>query len=206
MKLYDWKDSYNSRKILAVAFETDQRLELCPMDLMGKKEHKTDEHMKRNPNGKVPVLEHNGQYLWESNAILLYVASLDPKSRLLPTQPMERAQVERWLLWQNAHLSLAIGKISYEKVWKAKFGGGPADPAAIEAAMPEVDRFLGVLNTALAGKNFVEGSLSVADFALATSIGLARELEISLTNFADINRWYHSIAERPSWKNAQKWD
>ena len=146
MKLYDWPNSYNSKKIRAVAFETDTRLELVPVD-MTKGEHKTPQFLAKNPNGKVPVLEDGSFTVWESNAIICYLAAQDSSRRLLPQDPKRRSQVDRWMFWQTAHLSPSIGKISYERLWKARMGQGASDESVVAQAMPEVERYLGVLDS-----------------------------------------------------------
>ena len=202
MILYDWKNSYNSRKIRAVAFECDQNIDAQSIDIMAG-ETRTPKYLAMNPNGKVPVLKDEDFCLWESNAIMCYVASKNASSKLLPTNPSERARVDQWLFWQTAHLSPSIGKISFEKIWKAKLGMGQEDPKAIEAAMPEVERYLKVLDGELAKNEWVVGkNLSVVDFACAAAFMMRREINLDLANYSNISRWLDKVESRPSWKNA----
>jgi glutathione S-transferase len=59
----------------------------------------TPEYLAMNPNGLVPVIEDDGFVLYESNAIVRYLAARDPGSRLWPTDLRERADPDRWLDW-----------------------------------------------------------------------------------------------------------
>lgn len=202
MKLFDWVNSYNSRKILAIAFETDQKITCVPVNLQAE-EHKTPEYLAKNPNGKVPLLVDDNFNLWESNAIACYVASKDPSHKLLPTNPQQRAAVDQWLFWQTAHLAPSLGKIGYERIWKKRLGLGEADESAVQAAMTEVNRFLGVLDSRLQTHQWVAGDLSVADFCLAASFITRADLKLDMTPWVNIKNWLAKVESRPSWQQAQ---
>src|SRR5690349_8976323 len=109
MKLYDMPGNTNSWKIRAVARECDLKLETVPVDAL-KNEHKTPEFLKINPNGKLPAFVDGDFKLFESNAILCYVAA-KAGSDLLPKDAKGRALVDQWLFWQSAHLSQGFVKI-----------------------------------------------------------------------------------------------
>jgi glutathione S-transferase len=203
MELYDWANSYNSRKILAVAFETDQSVK-CHAINMQTGENKSPEYLAKNPNGKVPLLADGNFNLWESNAIACYIASKDPTRRLLPSDPQQRAHVDQWLFWQTAHLSPAIGKIGFERIWKKRLGQGDADESIIQAAMPEVNRFVGVLDQWLATHEFVAGNLSVADFCLAAAFSMRNEIQLEMNKWPNVTAWLARIESRPSWQSAPK--
>ena len=201
MKLHDWQNSYNSRKIRAVAFESDINIEPVANDI--KVQAKTPEFLAMNPNGKVPVLQDGAFTLWESNAILCYVASKDPARRLLPADPTQRAKIDQWLFWQTSALSPSIGKISYERIWKAKLGLGTSDEAAVQEAMPEVNRFLSVLDGQLSRSQWVAGNdLTVADFACFAAFTQRSDMHLELGAYPNISKWLEKIESRPSWKNS----
>lgn len=203
LKLYDWTNSYNSRKILAVAFETDQRVECHPVNMQAG-EHKRPEYIAKNPNGKVPLLSDGGFHLWESNAIACYLAAKDPSRRLLPTDPQQRAVIDQWMFWQTAHLSTSLGKIGYERIWKKRLGHGEPDESVVEAAMPEVNRFMGVLDQWLATHEWIAGNLSVADFCVATTFAMRNEMQFDLKTWPNVMAWVARIESRPSWQQALK--
>ena len=74
MRMYTFASSPNCWKVLAVARELSLPVETIPVDLF-KGEARTSAFLAKNPNGRVPVLEEDGFVLWESNAILAYLAS-----------------------------------------------------------------------------------------------------------------------------------
>ena len=203
MILYDWNNSYNARKIGAIAFETDQALTCKTVDMKAG-EHKTPAFLKMNPNGKVPVLVDGNFQLWESNAIACYIASKDPSRRLLPAGAEQRANIDKWLYWQTAHLSPAIGKISYERYWKKYMGLGECDESVVTASMPDVNKFLGVLDSQLATHQWVAGDLSVADFVLAAAVMFVDTIQLDISQWKNVTAWYARVEARPSWNNGTK--
>lgn len=204
MKLYDWPNSYNSRKIRAIAFECDLPIETVVMN-MAAGDHKKADFLEKNPNGKVPLLEDGNFCLWESNAICCYIAGKDPARKLLPTEPQQRANVDKWMFWQSIHLAPSLGKIAFERIWKQRFNLGEPDESAVVAAMPDVERFMTVLDTSLATKQYLAGDLSVADFIVAATFISRQDLRLDITPYPHVVRWLDQIENRPSWKNTATW-
>jgi glutathione S-transferase len=86
------------------------------------------EYAKLNPNKKMPTLEDEGFVLWESNAILFYIAGKHPEKRLWPSDLKGQADVVRWFAWENAHWDAeSVGMVSFEKGSKVVMGLGAAD-------------------------------------------------------------------------------
>src|SRR5579859_5265886 len=129
MKLYFHPPSGNSRRVLLVATHLDVPLERVVVDLT-KGEQREAPHLHRNPNGRVPVLDHDGFVLWESRAIMQYLAESTPGQTLLPADPRGRAEVNRWMYWCAAHMSPANTVLVFENFVKARLGQTP-DPAEI---------------------------------------------------------------------------
>ncbi len=102
MKLHVAPPSPRAFKVLAVARHLGLDFELCPVDLLNGGNLRP-EFVALNPNRKMPVLEDDGFVLWESDAIIQYLASKKPEAGLFPTDPRGRADVSRWQFWQNAH-------------------------------------------------------------------------------------------------------
>ena len=89
-----------------------------------------------NPNTKVPVLVDGDFVLWESRAIIAYLASGTP---LYPSDPKRRAIIDQWMYWGAIHLGPALQAVSFQRFMKARFGMGAPDEAAI-APQREGDR------------------------------------------------------------------
>jgi len=104
MRLYFHPLSSNSRRVTMTAQQLGLELDLIVIDLL-KSEHSDPEFLKFNPNGKVPLLEDGGFYLWESHAIMQYLADRCPGQDLYPREVRARADVNRWLFWSAYHFT-----------------------------------------------------------------------------------------------------
>jgi glutathione S-transferase len=203
MKLYCLPQNANTRKIRAVANEVDLRLDLETIDLRSG-QGQSPEFLKINPNGKIPALTDGDFKLFESNAIITYLAAKAGRKDLLPTEPQARAHVDQWLHWQNAHLSTAIGKIAMERYYKPLFNMGAADPVKVEEGLKDADRFLTVLDGWLATRDYVCNTLTVADFSLAGTLSIRRDISLDIGKYAHLNKWLTRIETRPAWVHAQE--
>jgi glutathione S-transferase len=197
MKMYAFASSPNCWKVLAVARELSLPVETIQIDLF-KGEAKSPEFLAKNPNGRVPVLEEDGFVLWESNAILAYLASRQPIPSLLPVEPRERAEVDRWLYWESTNLSPAVWKVGFEKIVKPMMKQSP-DAALIAAGTADFASAARVMDDALTGKDYVTGKLSVADFAIGPFISLATgACELDITPYGNLSAWRDRMNARES--------
>jgi glutathione S-transferase len=199
MKMYAFASSPNCWKVFAVARELSIRIETVPIDLFNG-EAKSPAFLAKNPNGGVPVLEDDGFVLWESNAILAYLASQQPIPSLLPMKPRERAEVDRWLYWECTNLSPAVWKVGVEKIVKPMTNRAP-DPALIAAGTADFASAARVLDDALTGKDYVAGKLSIADFAIGPFVSLATgACELDITPYRKLSAWRDRMNARESVK------
>lgn len=198
VKLYDFPFSPNCRKVRAVAYELGIAFDHEHVDLLTGAQ-RTPAFLARNPNGRVPVLEDGDLVLWESTAIIRYLAAGTP---LAPTEPRLAAEVDRWISWQLAHLAPAMSKVAFENIVKRLTRRGEPDAARIAEGTAEFDRLTEVLDGALADRAFVAGPLSLADFALAAHYSLASAARLDLTRHRRVEVWLERIAARDSMKRA----
>ncbi|MGE3301577.1 MAG: glutathione S-transferase family protein [Hyphomonadaceae bacterium] len=201
MKLYNANLSPNALRVRAVLFELGLEAEIIDVDLRTG-ENKADAFLALNPNAKVPVLDDDGFVLWESRAINGYLASKRPERGLYPAEPKARAVVDQWSYWQAIHLGPAMQRVAFERYMKGRFGRGGPDEAVVKTEMANVTQFLGVLDGALAGKEWVAGALSIADFAIATTFQYRAQADISLAATPQVERWIAQLEARPSWQKA----
>ena len=142
--------------------------------------------------------------LWESHG--RSTPTWRPNSReatFYPGQLERRAVVDQWSYWQAVHLGPAMQKVTFERVQKKQFGRGEPDQAAIDAEMPNVNQFLDVFETGLNdGREWIAGSLSIADFALATTFRLRKAAEMPLQSRPMVEAWMQRMEQRPSWQKA----
>lgn len=197
MKLYQFALSPNCQKVVAVAHEVGVPLTSVHVDLF-KGQGKTPEMLAKNPNGRLPILEDDDFVLWESNAMLGYVASKADRSDLAPTAPRDRADVDRWLAWSNAHFAPAIRRVAFERIVKKLAGLGAPDEAAVKVGMEEFATVAAVLDRCLTGKDFLCGRLTIADFANVTYAAVCESAGLALAPYRNVERWLARMLERDS--------
>ncbi|MCE9626169.1 MAG: glutathione S-transferase family protein [Deltaproteobacteria bacterium] len=201
MKLYWLPLSPNNYTVTAVADYLELPLEKIAVDVM-KGEQKTPEFLKMNPNGKCPTLADGDFYLWESNAILMYLCGKKAGGTdLWPADERTRIDISRWLIWQQAHWMRGCGTLLWERLVKTFFGGGTPNPEKEKEGEEAVRFHAGVLNQVLEGKNYlVNNQLTIADFAVAAPLPMAKAARLPLEDFPNIARWYQQIASLEAWR------
>lgn len=203
MKLYLFPPS--SRALAAVALKNYLGLE-CDLEQidLGRGDQLSPEYLALNPNRKMPTLEDDGFVLWESNAILFYMAAKRPDCGLWPSDSNDQADVVRWLTWESAHWDAeSCGMVAYEKVSKAVLGRGAPDPAFIERGGQNFSRFAAVLDGSLKGKTWLLGErLTIADFSIGALVPTAERLGLPVGEFPEIIRWYKALVTLPGWGEA----
>ena len=132
---------------------------------------KSPEFLSLNPNNKIPaIIDPNGPEgplgLFESGAILLYLA--EKSGKFLGSNAAEKAIITQWLMFQMGGLGPMFGQLGFFY----KFAGSEIeDPRPRERYINEAIRLLTVLDGALAGKDWIAGTYSIADIALAPWLG-----------------------------------
>jgi glutathione S-transferase len=180
-------------------------------------DHLKPDLCKLNPNKRQPVLEERGWVLWESNAILFFLATKAANSGLWPDALRDQADVMRWLSWESSHWDPAWDILITERVKKQIFvtrdsgrrtegaTGGPQspDPERLAEGTRYVHELSEVLNSHLENRSWLVGDKpTIADFALASWIPSARLAGVSLDDFKAVAHWYAVIASLPGWRDA----
>ena len=199
MKLYQFPLSPNCQKVLALAYEVNVPLELATVEVF-KGEARTPAMLAKNPNGKLPILEDGDFVLWESTAMLAYIADKGGRADLAPTTPRERAEVDRWTSWQNIHFGPAIRKVAFERIVKKLAGLGAPDEAVVKAGIEEFAVMARVFEESLGTKEYVCGRLTIADFALAPYTALTATCGLDLGAYPKASAWLERMLARESVK------
>jgi glutathione S-transferase len=198
MKLH-YAEVLTPRKACAVARYLNAPVEFVHVDL-GKGQHRTPAFLALNPNGKVPVLDTGRGTLWESNAIMCFLARR-AGSDLWPDDDRQ-IEVLRWLSWDSEHFTRHAGTLYFEHLVKPAFGLGDPDPAAVEEATGFFRRFAAVLDDHLRGRTCLVGDgLTVADFAIAVTLPYAEAAHIPAAEFPEIQRWHGRLMALPAWRD-----
>jgi glutathione S-transferase len=155
----------------------------------------TPEFAKLNPNRLVPVIDDNGFVLWESHAIVRYLAAEYGMGTLAPAERRQRALANQWMEWANSTI--------YPDVILTCFLGlirTPAkdrDVAAIEAAARRAGEKLNILDAHLAGRSYILGELlTAADIANGALMYRYFNLDISRPQLANVEAWYQRLTQR----------
>jgi glutathione S-transferase len=178
LRLYTFTITPNNRKVEAFVRHFDLDVEIHHVSFKDE-ETKQPEYLAINPMGRVPALTDGDFKLWESNAILTYLAAKFPATNALPADARGRADVDRWLHWQSCHLMHAIGALK----------------SADEKDFSTVTPLLKILDQQLKGRDYVLGKLTVVDFALAPYLmtKLGRQLDYSET--PNLAAWRERMAK-----------
>ena len=148
----------NSMKPLYVLEELGVDFEFCFVNLMTGA-NRTDEFRNMTPAGKVPVLEHDGEFLFESGPICRYVSSVE-KSPLYPADKLQRARVDQWMTFFTCHPGRWLTSLYFEKIIKPAAGLGETNEANCEEAARFAHLQLGIVdkwleNTGVAGQRCI---------------------------------------------------
>ena len=204
MKLYRHPFSSCSRRALLTVLELGiaSRVELVTIELE-KGAQRAPSYLKLNPNGKVPVLEHDGLVLWESHAIMQYLADVTPGQTLLPADPRGRADVTRWMFWNAHHFTAGVSTLNREHMVKKLMGRGDPDPVEVERGEGLVKTFGAVLDAHLEGKQWIcADRLTLADLSIAAELASIERAKLPVGDFANLRAWFSRVSSRDSWRIA----
>ncbi len=193
MKVLGRADSANVQKVLWCCAELDLNCER--EDIGGRFGRNQDpDYLALNPNGLVPTLVEDDFVLWESNTIIRYLAAC--AGRLIPADLRGRAEVERWMDWQQTvvlppHIPLFVGLVRTPPQYR--------DWKKIQAGRDRTAAAFGILDQVLAERPWVAGeAFSVADIALGPFIYRWFEMDIEREDLPHLERCYNQLRERPA--------
>ena len=201
--LYDVKESPHARKVRLLAAELGIPLHRVPCDpRIG--ETRTADFLAKNPNGKIPTLEDDGFVLWESAAIMKYLAAKRPQSGLDGKDERTKALIDQWLFWWASGPEAAIDSLAWELLIKPmvlKQAGN--DPSIVADAYARIDRYLPVLDTQLEGRDYIVGPLSIVDFAIGPRLDRSPALlKFDIVPYKNIGTWLARLRAKPYWQDA----
>lgn len=185
--LYDMPESPHARKVRLLAAELGIPLNCVRCDPRTG-ETRSPDYLAKNPNGKVPTLVEDDFVLWESPAILKYLATKHPERKLAGSDAKQAARIDQWLFWWGCGAEAAIDALAWELLIKPKVLNLPGnDPGIIADAYARINRFLPVLDKQLADREFIIGPLSIADFAIGRASTARRNCSNSTSRLIGIS-------------------
>ncbi len=202
MRLHVFPPSPRATKVIALANHLGLDCEIRIVDQFKGEQH-TPGFAALNPNERMPVLEDDGFVLWESNAILQYLAAKKPGSGLWPSDARAQADILRWHSWDAADWFPTCGILTFERLVKKLTGQGDPNPAEVARGEAQFHKHAKVLNGYLKNQKWLVGSdLTIADFAVGATMALAVPAQYPVADYPEITRWYNAIAALPAWQKA----
>jgi glutathione S-transferase len=165
------------------------------------KKPRTAAFLKRSPFGRLPALvEHRpgGELaIFESPAILLFLAERFPKSSLGFSDITARGEAYAWLSYISSGLAEQLWTVIHEsKVYESD----EESPRSLERARSELERHLEVLDKHLARRAFLAGDYSAADTLATPLLDLLELSDLDLDAYPRVRAWRERLRERPSYK------
>jgi len=195
--LYTWSTP-NGRKAAIALEEMELPYNVHTINI-GKDEQFQPHFLKISPNNRIPAMidQDNGQSVFESGAILIYLAEKTGKF-YASSGPAKWSTLE-WLMWQMGGQGPMFGQAHHF----LKFNPGKA-PYAEERYHNETKRLYGVLDRRLADVEYVAGDYSIADMAIFPWCARFEWQQVNLSEYKNVTRWYNEIADRPAVQRGYK--
>jgi glutathione S-transferase len=166
------------------AMHLGAKVDLVVVDL-AKGEQRAPSFLLKNPNGKVPVLDDDGFVLWESHAIMQYLADKTPGQTVYPAEIRARADVNRWLFWSAYHFTPSVSIL----------------PAAVRRGEQLVTDNARILDDHLVGKKWItEERVTLADIAIATPLMVIEKAKLPVNGFANVMKWLRRVEGLEAWR------
>lgn len=151
-----------------------------------------------NPNRLVPTIDDDGVVLWESNAIVRYLAAKHAPGVLIPTDPANRGRCEMWMEWQQTTLNPGLSPVFVGLVRTAP---EKRDNRAIRDGEAMLLPPLAMLDRHLTRRDYVLGErFTVADIPVGASVHRWYALPIAHPEFANLRAWYDRLSQRPAFQ------
>lgn len=192
--LYTWATP-NGYKVSMTLEELQLDYEVKLVDIRNNEQFQPS-FLEISPNNKIPAIVDDGLAVFDSGAILIYLA--EKTGRLLPTAGVERTKVMQWLMFQMAHIGPMIGQLS----WFLRSAPELVKPA-IERYALESARLLNVMDNQLQRSEYIAGEFSIADIALYAWVSLAvdpirEQTGDVIGEVPSLARWLDLMGEKPA--------
>lgn len=191
IKLYDFELSGNCHKIRLMLSMLGLEHELVPVDLKSG-EQKSPAYLKLNPLGKVPVLTDGDVVIWDSQAILVYLARRYGGNDWLPSEPEQMSKIVQWLSTAANEINNGLATVRRHFIFNR--------PVDLESANQISDQTLQILDQHLQQRDWLEcDRITIADIACFPYVGLASDAKIDLKPYPNVVAWIDRIKRLPGY-------
>ncbi len=194
MKLYLW-NTPNGYKVPIMLEELGVEYKIIPVNI-SKGEQKQPAFLAMNPNHKIPVLDDDGMIIFESGAILIYLA--EKCGKFFPSETKAKYVALEWLMFQMASVGPMFGQANHF----VKYAPEKIE-YAIKRYLDESDRIAGVLETRLSAVPYLGGEYGIADMATWPWVHAAINNKlIDIEARPSLKKWFAEIGARPAVQKA----
>ena len=160
----------------------------------------TLEFLAMNPNGTVPVLrDGDSEPLWETGAILRYLAARYGADPFWPADGLARAQIDKWAEWSKINVAQGFTAPVFWKV--VRTAPASQDPAAIGQAVAKLDKFLDIAEAQLSRGAFLAGGdFTLADVQFGHVLFRYFDIPIVRQDRPMLRRYYDALTTRPAFR------
>jgi glutathione S-transferase len=204
MLLYTVPGSPNGRKVEAVISHLGLEVDIRHRDLFNG-ELRGSEYLAINPNAKAPTLVDGDFKLWESAAIMQYLADKAGDNTLFPRNPRARADITRWQCWEGIYFNAALGTLAFETLAKPRHNAGPPDAALVEQACATLSRFAPVLDRHMDGRKYlVDDRLTLADYSVAALEPYVNLVPFDFAPYRHLHAYFDRMRQSEHWMRTGK--
>ena len=156
------------------------------------------DYLAKNPNGLIPTLEDGGVAIWESHAIVRYLAANYDSGGLWPSEPGARGIADQWMDWMHTVILKDMGPVFWGLIRTAP---EDRDMASIQAGIEGMGRSWRILDAHLADRPFVSGeSLTIGDIPVGCACYRYYALDIERPALPNIDAWYERLQTSGAFK------
>ncbi len=197
LRIYGRPNSINVQKVLWTADELALDYEHVPA---GGAHGKVEEtwFAALNPNRLVPTIEHDGFVLWESNAIVRYLAARFGMDRLCARDEQQRALAGQWMDWATFTVVAAMTPVFWGLVRTPE----TADKTAIAAGIEKCQAAFRLLDAQLAERDYLLGeAFTMADVPLGCAVYRWHAMDVPHQSLPHLEAWYERLRARPAYRD-----
>jgi len=197
LKIWGRRTSSNVQKVMWLVGELG--IEHERIDVGGPYGQLDSPEFKRlSPHAKIPVLEDGELVIWESHAILRYLAASYGKDRFWPADPAERAAADKWVEWAQTTLLRSFSDVFWGYYRTPE---QDRDPAFIKGAVERLNGDIELLDGYLAGQRYLLGDqLSLADIPTGMALYRYFEMDIARPSLKNVDAWYAELQTREAYR------
>jgi len=199
LKVWGRASSFNAQKVLWLLDELGRPYEHIPAG--GRFGHLDEPAFRAmNPHGRVPVLEDDGLAIWESHAILRYLAAKYGADGFWSDDPGTRSLADRWMDWSQTTLQPDFLTGVFWGYYRTP--DAQRDWPAIHRSIARCAEHFRLIDSLLTARPFLLGAaLTLADIPIATSLYRYFELDIEHPAIPNVRAWYDRLRERPAYRD-----